>query len=517
LWPVPETELLTHADRVRLDALRYTVQPEAAAYVAIMRTFTGGISGLLSDQSAAEVAARLAEMGLDLPVETVDERLSYLVQHGNLARSPRETEARSIKEYLTTRARYQLTQRGELVHRQVEELLGATETAREVSSEMLGGILAGLTTLSRYDPQALAGVSPDELAREITTLFAQFERLVESTRDFYAYLSQALVRFDLDREEFQAFKAALLDYLQRFVDEIALHMPQIADAIVAVDPMVPALVGRANDGQRLLGLDGQQARRARGLDVADWAGLHSWFRGEGGRDSDAAQVRQLATGAMRALLVNLRRIAASAEREVSRYRDLLKLARWFDESDDDRAHALWAAAFGLYPCRHLGYPADTDAAPVPPTASWWRGAVADVPLTLRASGDRLIRGRTGKPADFTEAKAARLAEREAAERRRRAALAEIAGHVGDWSHVRLSDDARGVLLDLYAQALAAAGGRLSAQSAASAESDACIRLVVRRTPGRSTVITSPQGRLELCDLTLAVDVIAGEYEEEVPA
>jgi uncharacterized protein (TIGR02677 family) len=514
---VPQSEPLTPGDRVRLEALRYAVQPEAAAYVAIMRTFTGGISGLLSDQSAAEVAAQLAELGLDLPVEVVDERLSYLVAHGNLARSPRETEARNIREYLTTRARYQLTQRGELVHRQVEELLGAAETAREVSSEMLGGILAGLTKLSRYDAQALASARPDDLAREITTLFAQFERLVESTRDFYAYLSQALVRFDLDRAEFQAFKAALLDYLQRFVDEIALHMPQIADAIVAVDQLVPALVSKANEGQRLLGIDGQQARRARGLDVADWGGLHSWFLGEGSRDSDATQVRQLATNAMRALLVNLRRIATSAEREVSRYRDLLQLARWFDDSDDDQAHALWAAAFGLYPCRHLGFVADTDAAPVPPTASWWRGPVADVPVTLRASGDRLVRGRPGKPADFTATKAARLAEREAAERRRRAALAEIARQSGAWSHVRLSDDARAAMLELYARALAAAGGPLEPGATASAESDTGLRLVVRRTPGRSTVVTSPHGRLELCDLTLAATTVAGEEDEEVSA
>ena len=53
---------------------------------------------------------------VDLDVDTVDQRLSCLVEHGNLARSLREIEAPSIREYLSTRARYQLTQRGELVH-----------------------------------------------------------------------------------------------------------------------------------------------------------------------------------------------------------------------------------------------------------------------------------------------------------------------------------------------------------------------------------------------------------------
>ncbi|MGQ0774771.1 MAG: DUF2397 family protein [Pseudonocardiales bacterium] len=95
---------LAHVERVRLEALRYAVNEEAASYVAIMRTFTGAISGLLSDQSAAEVAARLAAQGLELSVDTVDERLAYLVAHGNLARSPRESEARNLRKYLQNRA-----------------------------------------------------------------------------------------------------------------------------------------------------------------------------------------------------------------------------------------------------------------------------------------------------------------------------------------------------------------------------------------------------------------------------
>lgn len=147
-------------DRMRLEALRYAVNEEAAHYIGVMRVFTGGTAGLLPDLSAVEVAAWLTGQGLELAVDTVDARLSYLVEHGNLARSPRETEARSIREYLTNRARYQLTQRGELVHRQVEDLLGATDAAREVSSEMLGGLLAGLRDLNCYDTSGWPRTTP---------------------------------------------------------------------------------------------------------------------------------------------------------------------------------------------------------------------------------------------------------------------------------------------------------------------------------------------------------------------
>lgn len=510
--PPQRSDTISHADRLRLESLRYATLPEAAEYLAIMRTFTSEITGLLSDQSAAEVAARLAEQGIEIDADTADTRLSYLVQHGNLARSPRESEAHSVREYLQTRSRYQLTQIGELVHRQIEELLGTVEEAREVSSEMLGGILAGLMKLDGYDEISLAGADPDDLARQIGTVFAQFERLVESTREFYTYLSQVLVRFDLDRAEFQAFKTALLDYLQRFVDEVARHMPQLADVLMRLAPRVPALCERANEGQRLLTLDGRAARRARGLDPGDWANLQAWFVGSGRRQSDAAGVRRLATEAMRTLLVNLRRIASSTDREQSRYGDLLKLARWFDDADDETAHALWVAAFGLYSSRHLGVVADDDSDPVPPTTSWWRGPVADVPVTLRRHGRRTARGRSGSREDFAAARQARVAEREEAERRRREAVDELARHRGALGQVRLSDDARVALLDLYSRALTGHGRPVTGEKAATATTYG-LELSVTRTPGRSTVVTSPAGRLELVDLTLSVAQVEAAPEE----
>jgi len=493
-------------DRLRLSALRYAVNDEAEQYVAVMRVFTAGTAGLLSDLSAREVAERLgSEHGLELDVDLVDTRLSYLVQSGNLARSPRETEARSIREYLTTRARYQLTQRGDLVHRQVEELLSATDEVREVSTEMLGGIMSGLRTLAAYDRTSLADVEPDVVAAQVATLFAQFERLVTSTRAFYASLSHVLARYDLGREDFQAFKAALLDYLQRFVDQIARTMPQIGDLIEATDPV--SLLERANTGARLVNLDGSRALRTTGLAEQDWAGLRAWFLGAPGRRSDAEEVRSLATKAMRALLVNLRRLSSSTDREVSRYADLLRLAQWFDASDSDQAAALWAAAFGLYPSRHLGFPAQTDGESLPATSSWWRAPVADVPVMLRTSGERRSTGATARREDFSGVKARRLRERDVSEAERAAALTELKSHAGrPLLDLQISDAGRAQLLELHARALAGAGGPLAGRTVAAAAlpDGTVVELQVRPTPGTDTIVESPSGTLRLHDLTLGL-------------
>ena len=58
-------------DRLRLSALRYAVNDEAEQYVAVMRVFTDGTAGLLSDLSAREVAERLSgQHGSTLTIES---------------------------------------------------------------------------------------------------------------------------------------------------------------------------------------------------------------------------------------------------------------------------------------------------------------------------------------------------------------------------------------------------------------------------------------------------------------
>ncbi len=463
------------------------------------------MSGFLADQSADEVTERLAGDGTVLDRDTVDDRLSYLVEHGNLARSPRETEARSVREYLSNRARYQLTPRGELVHRQVEELLQHSDGAREVSTEMLPGILAGIDELARLCSHGLGDAEPRDVAARVTTLFAQFEVLVTSTREFYSYLTQVLTRFDLGRDEFVSFKGVLIDYLQRFVDEISRHMPQLADRLRQLEPRVPDLCARANAGQRLIGLDGSRAKRATGLDPGDWESLHTWFVGSGARRSDADNVRRLATGAMRALLTNLRRIAAGADRQQSRYSDLLQLAGWFDHSDDARAHDLWAATFGLYSARHLSYPADPDGDAVPATRSWWTAPVAEVPIGLRIHGDRKAGGRAGARVDYSVAKRARLAERAELEHREAEAVRELAAHAGVWHEVRLSDEARATFLLLYSQALTQFGRPLAPASTAWADrrvGDQWLTIEVRAVLGDEIMVKSPAGVLTLRDVAV---------------
>ena len=109
---------------------------------------------------------------------------------------------------------------------------------------------------------------------------------------------------------------------------------------------------------------------------------------------------------------------------------------------------------------------------------------------LRGQGQRAVVGRSARREDFTAAKMTRLAERDRAERERRAAIAEVVAHQGRLDRVRLGDPAREVLLELYAAALAAGVDGEPAASIPGAAAD----LVVHPTPGRGTAVTRPSGR-----------------------
>lgn len=82
-------------------------------------------------------------------------------------------------------------------------------------------------------------------------------------------------------------------------------------------------------------------------------------------------------------------------------------------------------------------------------------------------------------------------------------LAELAAHSGDLDRVRLSDEARHVLLDLYARSLVD-GDRADRAVMLTGTG---VLLHVRSTPGRDSVITSPSGRMSLVGRTLAIEPV----------
>ncbi|WP_067480896.1 TIGR02677 family protein [Actinomadura hibisca] len=488
------------AELERLAAYTYLTVPERAGYLAVMRVFT---STLLADLSAHDVAGRL---GGGASVETVATRLAQLAQWGNLVLSSRPVKAGSIREYHRVRSRYQLSALGERVQRQADEVLASADAAREVSRELLALVARGLGELAAAEG-APGGVEAREGLERVSTLFAQFGEFADSVRDFYAYLGQVIFRYDLDGAEFTGFKELLLDYTETITDDVTHFAPQIRDALDRLWPALPGLLARIDAADPGLAPAEVRVRRSRGRALDDWAGLRAWFFDEGGEGSQVDQLRDATLRALQALLANAKRMIRASAGGLSRHRDLLRLAGWFDQADDQAAHDLFVAAFGLYGARHLGLAGDADR-DVPATVSWWEDEPITVPVALRDRGSRASRGRTSGPEDYTAQRDRLRREAEEQTRRQRAAAAELRAAGPDLAGVRLSEAAMRLLLDLLARALAGAGPGFATADAVDFDLD--VRLELVRTAGGGSVVRGAEGDLELDRMAVRVGGAAGE-------
>jgi uncharacterized protein (TIGR02677 family) len=487
------------ADAGRLNLYRYVVAENAGDYVAIMRLFT---STMLADLSAAEVVAHLADVGVTLSVEDVEARCRKLEEWGNLVRSVRDARVATVADYLRSRSRFQVSKLGGRVHRQVDEMLRATEGAREVARELLGGML---DTLERILGQLTSEpVNAEAVAADVTTVFAGQRLFTESVRDFYAYLHHVLSRYDLVGEEYTGFKTLLLEYVDLITADVAQHAPAVTAALDRLAPHLDALLAVLATLPTLTSPDGTATERSPGRIRTDWDELAAWYSGRTSR-SGPQQLRNAAEQALAQLLNNAKRMLAAAGTGVSRRADLLRLAGWFATADSGEAHRLFNAAFGAFPVRHLAIGPDEPNPRAGALTSWWDADPVDVPVSLRERGDRAARGRTARVPDPGLDREALLAEARAEAEQARASAAELVA-IGQMDGARLSAAARDMLLDRLADLLASC--QELTEPAESVDSDLGFVLRAEPQPGITTVVHADDGVLTIEGLWLTVSALA---------
>ncbi|WP_410666195.1 DUF2397 domain-containing protein [Amycolatopsis sp. lyj-84] len=465
----------------------------SAEYRAIMDLFTGP---LLADLSAAEVTLQLAERGVGLSVDEVTERCERLQSWGNLVRGVRDARVPTVRDFLRSRSRYQASKLGGRVHRDAEAVLAAGEGAQEVARELLGATVQVLDRI--LDRLCAPDPAPDALAGDVTTIFNNQRLFNESVRDFYAYLNAVLSRYDLAGDEYRQFKELLLEYIDLITADVSRHAPAITVRCDRILPQLDRVLSILSRLPTLIMPDGTPADRMPGRARADWEQLHAWYSGGDGR-SGPETLRAAADQALRQLLTNAKRMLAAAGTGVSRRADLLKLAGWFDQAGTEDAHRLYAAAFGVFPARHLFGGPEEPSPRDGVNTSWWDATPIDVPMSLRDRGDRQARGKSAAVPDpgLDEERLLRLAEEEATARRM-AADELVAAAVLDGA--RVSPAARDLLLAMLGSLLA----KHQELSAMVIESDSDLELEITAwaEPGTRTRVIAPDGTVIVHDLAL---------------
>jgi uncharacterized protein (TIGR02677 family) len=496
--------------------------PNADQYRRLLRTFARAKERFTVHLRPEDVAV---ELRVDAD-EQLTEALEQLVRWGNLRADVDTSRVTTVEDFHRKRSLYQLTAAGQAAEQAIayyEEAIGRRGQLQSVALADIAAQLQALLVLAREpDPD------PAKVHLLLLSVAERFSSLADNAQAFMSALRRAIDFSDGNVDGFIAYKERLIEYINRFIADLANSGAQIAlllsDLEAAGHGRLLAVAARREAADAVPeGADGdgslasvQEMAQAQALDAwrNRWRGLDDWFTSrDTGHPSQARLLRQAAVTAIKQLidavgLLNERRSGRS-----DRSADFTALARWFAEAPDDAAaHRLWRAAFGLSPARHLSVTGDTadEWDDVPAGTPWREAPPIRISPQLRKTGSY---ERRGKPSQVRDRSAARELLRSRAEEEG-AQTAEARRRLRTSGPTLLSDldvlDPRTfrLFLSLLGDALAARPpGDTEVRTVTS---DGSLEVRLRLVPGGDTaaiktedgVLTGPEHVIEIADLDM---------------
>ncbi|MFE1437201.1 TIGR02677 family protein [Streptomyces sp. NPDC058739] len=386
-------------------------------YRQVMRTFVTAKERFAVHLRPEDVHAALPAEARPAEPDTVVKALDSLVGWGNLRADPDTARVTAVEDFYRKRFIYQLTRAGEAA----EEALGVYDEALGRRGALQAVALHDIVTQLRALLVLAAEEQPDQAKVHLAldTLVGRFTALADNARAFMGSLQRTIDLHDVEEEVFLAYKDRLIQYLERFIQDLITLGGRIARLILELEAAgnIESLL-RAAAGREAVDAAPEEAEHAERQAYERWAGrwtgLVAWFISREGRESQARLLRGRALGAIPQLLAVVRVLNERRAGRSDRSADFRTLARWFAEApDDDSRHRLWRTAFGLYPARHLTVDAETLAArvalPVPAATPWAEAEPLRISPQLRRTGSYERRGKPRRVEDREEARR-RLAE-----------------------------------------------------------------------------------------------------------
>ncbi|TFC17383.1 TIGR02677 family protein [Cryobacterium algoritolerans] len=509
--------------------------PNADAYRRVLGVFVKAKERFQVHLRPDDVLAELRRLPSDvsavpdtLTIETVTDALDSLVGWGNLGASPDTSRVMQVEDFYRKRHLFQLSQPGEAAERALErfdDMLGRRGALQAVALEDITVTLRQFLTLIDADPLDLG-----LLHQSLTALTARFTELADNASAFMGSLQRTIDLTDTDEDAFVAYKSRLVDYLDRFIQDLAVRGPQIATLLLnaeaeQVERALRALAHRDAAAEAPDPDDPDssvEAARHFGVWANRWEGLRAWFLSGDGRNSQSKLLRMAALAAIPALLDAVQAVNARRSGRSDRSTDYLRLALWFQEAptDEDR-HRLARATFGLYSARHLTVDPETwqrwSDDPSLTGAPWADSPPLEISPQLRRTGSYERKGRPNQVIDRSAARAMlalqvrQQAEQIAAARRRLATdgeveLSALAG---------LDSTAFGLFLSLLGDALVAR--RPHDGVVRTASTDGTMTIEMTPLPGGEPValetergtLWGPNHLVRISDLTLVLEEPGG--------
>ncbi|GAA1899855.1 TIGR02677 family protein [Streptantibioticus ferralitis] len=401
----------------------YLQAPNAPLYGQVLAVFAQARERFIVHLRPEDVAAELRRGAGGMAaasIEAVGGALEKLVEWGNLRADADTGRVTSVEDFHRARYLYQLTRHGQAALRAVgvyEQALGRRGQLQSVALADIAEQLGSLLVLARA-----ADPDPAKTHLLLLQIAERFGSLADNAQAFMASLRRTIDFQDGDEEAFIAYKDRLVEYIERFIADLAGRGAQIADLLTRLNAAgVERLLltaGQREAGDAVPDSDEPEAEQARAqatraaLIVWEnrWRGLADWFLSRSTRQPSQAKLLRGAAVSAITSLVNT--VAALNERHggrSDRSADFRALARFFAQAPDDAAaHRLWRAAFALTPARHLTVDAATEAAwqDADPAATtpWAEAPPLEISPRLRETGSYERRGMPTRVADRTAAR-----------------------------------------------------------------------------------------------------------------
>lgn len=498
--------------------------PNAVLYRRVMRAMLAAKERFTVHLRVEQVHTALhGDGGEPVAEEAVANALDRLADEswGNLHAFPDSSRVTALEDFYRRRMLYQLSRPGEAAERSLAAYDAALGRRGALQSVALEDIVVLLTHLRDAVAAHTADgtVDPATTHQALRSLRERFAELAENAVAFMGSIQRTIDLHDADVDAFLAYKEQLIDYLERFINDLLVRgaaIAQLLDSITADG--VQFLVTTAAERESLDAVPGEAeaaVATARETWQQQWSGLTDWFVSTPGRESEAKLLRSRARAAIPALLAVVRALHDSSGGRTDRTHDFMTLARWFAtlESDGDR-HRLWRSAFGLTPTRHLSVTSDTEdaweTAELGNATPWAQAPPISISPQLRRTGSYERRGKVAKMADRTEAKTL-LRERARHENEQTAAARRriLTGGPKPLSSFGVLDEESFTLfLALLGDALSSMGPAATSSQVQTSDGELTVTLI--RTDGEGIArIATPYGELSgpdhLVDIASAVE------------
>src|SRR3954454_8558519 len=214
----------------------YLRAPSAAIYRRCMRALMAEKERFTVHVRPEQVRAALcADGGGPVEEDAVSDALGRLPDSnwGNLLAFPDSSRVTALEDFYRRRMLYQMSRPGEAAERALAQYDAALGTRGSLQSVALEDIVVLLTHLRDTVAEHQAGV-PADAARThqaLRSLRERFAELAENAVAFMGSIQRTIDLHDADVEAFLAYKEQLIQYLERFINDLLTRGASIADLL----------------------------------------------------------------------------------------------------------------------------------------------------------------------------------------------------------------------------------------------------------------------------------------------